>query len=161
MIRRVSFYLPTLACLFAGILAGIFAGCAAGPTQTYNISVHNKSGMPVMLWLSKDGPPAEEGWLTTEQFLEAPPGDPSPGVTLPPDKTANTGKRSGKFPQGTHAILEVFGNDSTDPARSKTAGVLMLRLQPGKNELTVSLDSQGRLIATDATGVVMQPTVQP
>jgi hypothetical protein len=157
MIRRVSFYLPTLACLFAGS----FAGCAAGPTQTYEISVHNKSGMPVMLWLSKDGPPAEKGWLTTEQFLEAPPGEPSPGVTLPSDKTANTGKRSGKFPQGTHAILEIFGNDPHDAARSRAAGVLMLRLQPGKNDLTINTDSQGRLTATDSTGAVIQPTVQP
>jgi hypothetical protein len=37
----------------------------------------------------------------------------------------------------------------------------MLRLQPGKNDLTVSLDPQGRLIATDATGAAIQPTVQP
>jgi hypothetical protein len=155
-----SLLLLTLACLFAGIAGGI--GCTAGSTKSFDVSVHNKSGMPVMLWLSKDGPPPEKGWFTTEQFLEAPPGEPSPGVDLPPDKTANTGKISGKFPEGTHAILEIFANEHNDRQRSKAAGVLTLRLQPGKNDLTVKLDPQGRLVATDTgTGAAIEPSTRP
>ena len=145
-----------MACLLAGSLGGV--GCSSAPTRTFDISVHNRSGMPVMLWLSKDGPPAEKGWLTTEQFLQSPPGEPSPGVDLPPDKTANTGKVSGKFPKGTNAVLEIFANDKNDRARSRSAGVLTLRLPPGRNDLTVSLDPQGRLIASDSTGAPIQST---
>src|SRR5262245_45536831 len=81
--------------------------CSA-PKQSYDITVHNKSDVPVLIWLTKDGPPEEKGWLTTEQFLEASPDEPSPGVKLPPQKTADTGKVTGTFPKGTHAILLVF-----------------------------------------------------
>jgi hypothetical protein len=152
MIPRALYCLP-LACLFAG--------CAAGPTKTFDISVHNKSSMPVMIWLSKDGPPPEKGWMTTEQFLSAPPDTPSPGVTVPPDKTANTGKITGHFPKGTNAVLEIFGTDKTDP-RTKAAGLVVIQLDPGRSDLTVTLDQAGHLTVTDtATGVVKPLFVQP
>ncbi len=141
---------PIVACVFAGATTG--CSSAAGPTRHFDVAVHNKTPQSVMVWLSKDGPPVEKGWLTTEQFLDTSPGEPSPGVDLEPDKTAHTAQ-SGKFPQGTHAILEIFGH---------SAGVLTLRLQPGKTDLTVHLDPQGRLTAVDnTTGSPISPTSQP
>ena len=63
-----------------GALLMIAVGCA--PTKSFEVTVRNQSDVPVMLWLTKDGPPAEKGWWTPEQFLEAPEGEPSPGVRL-------------------------------------------------------------------------------
>jgi hypothetical protein len=143
-----------LLCLL--ISACLSAGCSSGPSRHFDVVVRNKTPQPVMLWLSKDGPPVEKGWLTTEEFLETAPGEPSPGVDLPPDKIAHTAQ-SGHFPEGTHAILEIF---SKPPA--STAGGLTMRLQPGKTDLTLGLDPQGHLTAVDsATGSPMPPAPAP
>ena len=40
-------------------------GCA-GPTQTFDVTVHNDSSMPVTIWLTKEGGPIEPAltkWL--------------------------------------------------------------------------------------------------
>ena len=128
-------------------LAMLAFGCGA-PTKSFDITVQNRSNVPVMIWLTKDGPPAEEGWLTTDQFLAAPEGTRSPGVRLPPDKTAETGKVSGKFPQGTRAVLLVFRTGQ--PAGERRDPPLAVRLQPGKNTLEVVTDERGALRVTDA-----------
>jgi hypothetical protein len=124
----------------------IAVGCA--PTRTYDVTVHNNTPDPVMLWLTKDGPPAEEGWYTTEQFLQAPPDTPSPGIQLPAGDTADTGKVKGKFPQGTHAILSITrsGEAARVPGGSDP---LIIRLAPGKNEITV-VEEGGKLMAKPA-----------
>jgi hypothetical protein len=129
-------------------LAAVFivAGCAGSNRQTYNVVVHNKCELPVMVWLTKDGPPAEKGWYTPEQFAGTAPDTPSPGVQLPAGKTADTGKVSGAFPAGTNAILLVFrsGASADRPGGSEPVTV---KLQPGKNELSVTTDPSGRLVA--------------
>ena len=127
-------------------LATMTVGCA--PTRTFDVTVHNKTPQTVMLWLTKDGPPAEKGWWTSEQFVAQPEGTPSPGIQLPPDKTADTGKLKGKFPDGTHAILLVY---RTGPAAAVPGGSepLTIRLAPGKNELAV-YDESGKLTAKPA-----------
>src|SRR5688572_19136145 len=80
------------------------AGCA------YQVEVKNQTSEPVTLWLTKDGPPAEEGWYSPEQ-LAAMPEDGRPLYDLavvPPGRTATTEKMSGEFPKGTRAVLRVY-----------------------------------------------------
>ena len=89
--------------ILVAVLVSIAVGCT--PTRTYDVSVENQTPDTVTLWLTKDGPPAEKGWWTTEQFVAQPADTPSPGVQLPSGRTADTGKRKGKFPESTNAIL--------------------------------------------------------
>jgi hypothetical protein len=123
-------------------------GCAAGTKRTYDVVVHNRSEVPVMVWLTKDGPPVENGWYSPDQFLETSPDTPSPGVQLPAGKTADTGNVSGTFPKGTNAILLVF-RSGVEADRHGSSHQLTLKLKPGKNEFAVSIDPTGRLFVYD------------
>jgi hypothetical protein len=91
-------------------LVGLFCiGCASGTKRTYDVVVHNRSEVPVMVWLTKDGPPVEAGWYSPDQFLETSPDTPSPGGQLPAGRTRRLPAMSAaRFPQGTNAILLVF-----------------------------------------------------
>ncbi|MEO6436571.1 MAG: hypothetical protein ABIP55_12540 [Tepidisphaeraceae bacterium] len=144
-----------IACIAVSIIALAGVGCT--PTKRFDVTVLNKTDVPVMLWLTKDGPPAEKGWLTTEQFLAAPEGTPSPGVELSPHKTADTGKVSGKFPDGTHAVLLVFRTG--EPAGQKSPPPLAVSLRPGKNVLAVSIDEKGGLAVFDPATNAPAPLV--
>ena len=123
------------------LIACALLGCT--PTRTYDITVHNETPAPVSLWLTKDGPPAERGWYTTEQFVAAPIDEPSPGIILPAGEIADTGKRKGKFPRGTNAILLIYrtGEIAKLPGQSQP---IVIRLIPGRNELTV-VEENGKL----------------
>jgi hypothetical protein len=145
-----------IACAALSLIALIGVSCT--PTQSFDITVQNKTDIPVLLWLTKDGPPAEKGWLTTEQFLAAPEGTPSPGVQLPPGKTADTGKVGGKFPKGTHAILLVYrtGAAAEGPGRSKPIAV---QLRPGRNELAVGATNTGGLYLTELSTTLSLPPI--
>ena len=127
--------------VITALLACMAIGCT--PTRSYDVSVHNKTADTVTLWLTKDGPPAEKGWWTTEQFVAQPPDTRSPGVLLPPSKTADTQKIKGKFPRGTNAILLIYrtGAVAAAPGGSEP---LTVRLTPGKNEMNV-IEEGGRL----------------
>jgi hypothetical protein len=131
-------------------------GCASGSKRTYDIVVHNRTDVPLMVWLTKDGPPVEKGWYTPEEFLKASPDTPSPGVQLPPGKTADTGNVSGTFPSGTNAILLVF-RSGVEADRHGASQPLAVKLQPGKNELGVSTDPSGRLFVYDAVTSTTKP----
>jgi len=124
-------------------------GCAGGTKRTYDVVVYNRSDLPVMVWLTKDGPPVEKGWYSPDEFLKAPPDAPSPGVQLPAGKTADTGKVSGTFPGGTNAILLVF-RSGVEADRHGPSQPLTVTLHPGKNELAVSTDQSGRLFVYNA-----------
>jgi hypothetical protein len=122
-------------------------GCA-GSKRTYDVVVHNQSDLPVMVWLTKDGPPVENGWYSPDDFLKTSPDTPSPGVQLPPGKTADTGNISGTFPQGTNAILMVY-RSGVAADRHGRSEPLTLKLKPGKNRFAVSTDPTGRLFVYD------------
>ena len=126
--------------LFA-ILLAVTIGCT--PTRTYDITVHNDTPDQVMLWLTKDGPPAEEGWYTTEQFVAAPPTARSSGIQLPAGKIADTGKRKGKFPKGTNAVLLIYRTGAAADAPGGSFP-LTVRLAPGRNEMSV-VETSGKL----------------
>ena len=127
--------------ILAVILLGVAIGCT--PTRTYEVSVRNDTPDPVTLWLTKDGPPAEAGWYTTEQFLAAPPDTLSPGIELPPGKIADTRKRKGKFPKGTNAILLIYRTGALAAAPGGSFP-LTVRLAPGRNEMSV-VEASGKL----------------
>jgi hypothetical protein len=123
-----------------GILT-LAGGCAK--TMVYDVSVKNGGGHPITIWLTKDGPPAEAGWLSPEQLASDPgqPGDAVAGVTVPPGKTASTGRIKGDFASGTNAILRIYEGEQ------KLADVLAISrgnpnridviLPPGKSDWTV------------------------
>ena len=88
------------------LLATLAAGCA----PSYRVEVKNQTSQPVTLWLTKDGPPKEEGWYSPED-LAAFPEESRPRYDLaivPPGKTADTENLSGEFPRGTNAVLRVY-----------------------------------------------------
>jgi hypothetical protein len=150
---RISIAGIVLVLLF---VAGASTGCGA-PKKSFEITVQNRSELPVMIWLTKNGPPMENGWLTTEQFLAAPEGTRSPGVELPPGKTADTGKVTGTFPDGTDAVLLVFRTGQ--PAGERRMPGVTVLLRPGKNHLAVAADEQGALFVSDTVTGFPAPLV--
>jgi hypothetical protein len=133
----------TLALLALGLIA---AGC--GPTtRSYSVVVKNDSATPMTIWLTKDGPPAEGGWLSPEQIAMTgrSADDPISGVVVPAGKTASLDSISGRFSSGTNAVLRIYRgqqlfNDLL-AASSGTASRTDIRLAPGAN--TVIIDSSG------------------
>src|SRR5688572_28093159 len=92
-----------IACLLLMMLTTA-AGCA------YQVEVKNQTSEPVTLWLTKDGPPPEEGWYSPEQ-LATMPEEVRPVYDLAivaPGRTATTEEMSGDFPKGTRAVLRVY-----------------------------------------------------
>ena len=94
-----------IACL---MLTFVALGCSN--QKSYQVEVRNQMLKPVTLWLTKDGPPREEGWFAPEELGEMPE-TARPGYDLaivPPGKTGYTGKVTGEFPKGTNAVLRVY-----------------------------------------------------
>ena len=61
------------------------------------------------LFLTKDGPPAEEGWYSPEELVKISGAQPRYDLAfVPPGKTGFTDKLAGTFPSGTHAVLRVY-----------------------------------------------------
>ena len=71
--------------------AMLLAGCSSAKEYTFDVSVKNESGRPITLWLTKDGPPMEEGWRSPEQVAMQSPGHEEriSGVLVPDGKTAS------------------------------------------------------------------------
>ena len=83
---------------------------AAGCASSYQVEVKNQTTQPVTLWLTKDGPPPEEGWYSPEQ-LATMPEDLRPTYDLaivPPGRTGATEPMTGEFPRGTNAVVRVY-----------------------------------------------------
>lgn len=130
--------------LFA--LGLIVTGC--GPTtRSFSVVVKNESATPMTLWLTKDGPPAEGGWLSPEQIAMTgrSADDPVSGVVIPPGKTAEIPSVEGKFDSRTNAVLRVYHGQRlfNDLLAASAGGATRtdIRLAPGAN--TVIIDSNG------------------
>src|SRR5439155_18460914 len=105
---------------------------------------------PITVWLTKDGEAFEEGWLSPEDMIiESPksPNKPLSGVVIAPGKTADTGKRKGRFAKETQAILRVYDGQlginellATHPGPTRVDQPL----QPGANAFVVK--SQGHVL---------------
>ena len=136
-----------IACLMLTVVA---AGC--GSSKSYQVEVKNQTSQPVTLWLTKDGPPKEEGWFSPEE-LGAMPENARPGYDLaivPPGRTGETAKISGEFPKGTNAVLRVYEGqkelfhllEDAKAGRSERADQV---LKPGMNRLSV-VEHAGRIV---------------
>jgi hypothetical protein len=149
-------FLPALASL------AFAAGCAMTESRTYDVTVRNRASTPVTIWLTKDGPPSEYGWLTPEQMTQAKHADEHqlPYVTLRPGESVRTGPRTGAFDRGVSAVLRVYVGERTlddvlavnrtSPNRTE------VRLHPGESDLTIS-DNAGTLAVRASGSVGTQP----
>ena len=128
----------------AALLVLTVVGCNS-TTKSYSVMVKNESTRPVTLWLTKDGPPAEEGWLTPEQIVKARRDLKYDLAFVPPGRTGITDKTSGQFPQGTHAVLRVYeGQKEVFDLAEAGASHWDYPLEPGTNRLRV-VERDGRL----------------
>ncbi len=135
--------------LFAGLM--LLAGC--GSTKSFRVEVKNETPQPVTLWLTKDGPPSEDGWRSPEELGKMP-ADSRPNYDLaivPPGKTGFTDEVSGDFPSGTHAVLRIYEGELElfhILQAEKTGGVKRadVPLKPGSNKFEVTADSQGLVV---------------
>jgi len=86
-------------------------GCRSYEKRTYDVTVQNASSEPATLWLTKDGEPFENGWMSPEDLAVESPKNKDyivSGVVAPAGKTAFTGPREGHFEKDTTAILRVY-----------------------------------------------------
>jgi hypothetical protein len=107
--------------LFTGVLGiGLLGGCTT-VGRTVEVTVRNETPEPVVLWLTKDGPPAEVGWLSPGQFAIAYPPDAEadrdltalPAVLLASGQQVTLGPIEGRFARGANPILRVFYGQSS------------------------------------------------
>ncbi|MEA2709478.1 MAG: hypothetical protein QOF78_2079 [Phycisphaerales bacterium] len=132
------------------MLIFVLAGCGAG--KSYQVEVKNQTNGPVTLWLTKDGPPKEDGWYSPEE-IDAMPENARPAYDLaivPPGKTGFTGKVAGEFPKGTAAVLRVYEGSKelfhiVEDAKAGRQNRSDHVLKPGMNRLSV-VEHSGRLV---------------
>ena len=85
------------------LMAMALGGCSSTQTRTYQVAVVNAADRPVVLWLTKDGPPSEALWLTPSQWLQLrhdgsiPPDVPDPDVQLPPGTRVDIGPQTARL----------------------------------------------------------------
>src|SRR5438477_12897267 len=97
--------LSAVACVIASALLG------CGATRSFQVEAKNQTARPITLWLTKDGPPAEDGWRTPEDLAAAAGVAHEPRydfAVVEPGRTGYTDRVTGKFPSGTHAVLRVY-----------------------------------------------------
>jgi hypothetical protein len=120
-------------------------GCAS--PNAYQVEAKNNANRPVTLWLTKDGPPDEDGWRTPEQLVTMPTDLQKYDLAfVPVGKTGSTGKVTGTFPKGTHAVLRVYDGEKELHALSVTPSTdrVDYTLRPGNNKLQI-IDRAGKL----------------
>jgi hypothetical protein len=120
-------------------------GCASYETRTYDVTVKNDSSGPITIWLTKSGPPFEDGWLAPEDIAIQSPRQPVKvigGVVVPQGKQADTGLRTGKFEPQAQAVLRVYTGQRTFDqllaSSEEDKSRVDMRLHPGRSELTVT-----------------------
>ena len=97
----------------------LLCGCGVNSTEV-RVAVHSDADVPVLLWLTKDGPPVENGWmspgtLAAETLPTAADNDLSrlPVAQIEPGASVSLPPRRGKFPRGTLPIARIFYGPST------------------------------------------------
>ena len=135
--------------LWIAAIALLCCGCHSYETRTYDVVVRNATESPIVVWLTKNGEPYEQGWLSPEDI-----GIESPNMveksktfswtTIDPAQTQGTGKVTGQFEPSTAAILRVYRNASkfsdllaiSRPGANRTD----VELHPGYNSFVVESD---------------------
>jgi hypothetical protein len=127
-------------------LATFLIGC--GSTKSYKVEVANRTAQPVTLWLTKDGPPREEGWLAPEDLttVKSDRELQYDFLVVDPTRTGYTDTVKGQFPGGTHAVLRVYPGTPNyfDMAKMPPESRVEQVLKPGGNKFTLT-ESDGRL----------------
>jgi hypothetical protein len=146
----------------------IAAGCApATQERTYAVSVDNKLSEPITVFLTKNGPPLEDQWLSPTQLAAGPINRDNlieNFVVIKPGETVGVKKLVGHFQAGTDAVLQIYERtgrlediaamELDDPRRDDVV------LVPGDNAFVVTSDDRG-LLVTPVPYVPDQPTTQP
>ena|SRR5437016_2380366 len=127
------------------LFCAVYVGCQSYQTRTYDVTVKNNSAGPITVWLTKDGPPFEAGWLAPEDIAIESPKQPArivSGLIIPSGKEGFTGPRPGRFDPQTRAVLRVYAGQLTfeqmlasDRDEKRRVD---LRLHPGRNDLVVT-----------------------
>lgn len=109
------------------LLSVLLVGCGTRP-QTVEVTVRNDAEEPVVLWLTKSGPPVEEAWLSPGQVAAFyAPGDADhdlsqlPAVPLQPGEQVAFPPRKGRFPEGVFPVMKVYFGKSDLEALAGTA----------------------------------------
>ena len=134
------------------LLVMMLAVCAGGCASSYQVEVKNQTTQPVTLWLTKDGPPPEEGWYSPEQ-LATMPADLRPTYDLaivPPGRTGATESMSGEFPRGTNPVVRVYAGAKElfhilEDAKAGTEQRVDKTLKKGMNRFVVVEAGDGKI----------------
>jgi hypothetical protein len=137
--------MKSMVCLLFVMTSGV--GCAS----SYQVELKNQTTQSVTLWLTKDGPPPEEGWYSPEQ-LATMPADLRAAYDLaivPPGRTATTEPMAGEFPRGTNAVLRVYEGEKElfhilEDAKAGRERRIDKTLKKGMNRF-VAVERDGRI----------------
>jgi len=128
-----------------------FAGCApAAQERTYSIYVTNQLPQKITVFLTKNGPPIEDQWMTPGQWAAGPISEDSQianFAVVKPGEMVGIQKVTGHFDEHTDAVLQVYeatgriddlaAMELDDPRRADYV------LSPGRNDLIVSSSADG------------------
>ena len=135
----------------------LLPACTHYEKRSFQISIKNDTTKPISVGLVKNGPPSEEGWIAPHEVAMMAPQltDRKWGLAIKPGETRVLGPYTGKFSEGVHAILRIYGGTPTieemlafarsDPDR------LDIYLWPGKSAYLIR-DVAGRLDYERADG---------
>lgn len=130
----------------------LMVGCASTRTETFELSVKNQTNTPISIWLTKDGPPAEQGWESPEQLALGPSTSTYSFRVLEPGKVAHAGPLTGRFAPGVNAWLRVYqGLHKLDEILAISRGStdrLDYLLPPGRHQITITVQN-GRLVVLE------------
>ncbi|MGH7179967.1 MAG: hypothetical protein ACREJC_21500 [Tepidisphaeraceae bacterium] len=157
--RHPGFF-TTVAILFTAL------GCKSdSQMRSYEVVVRNDSSKSVTVWLMKEGPPPEAGWMSPEYVATHGRGDePFSGTVIPPGETQSTGNRAGEFMPNSVAVLrfyrgaprfnQMLATNSGSPDRAQ------FDLTPGYNGFQV-IDKYGDQAISRMSATPPPPTTQP
>ena len=128
---------------FLLLFVASLVGCQSAEKRTYDLIVRNATEAPIVVWLTKDGPPFEKDWLSPEDIAIESPKSPDRlgGVAVDPGKTAVSGARTGRFAKSTLAVLRIYDSptsisDILSTSRNSSRRVDVY-LDPGRTRLVV------------------------
>jgi hypothetical protein len=141
--RCVGWASPTF---LAVLVLMMLIGCTPYESRTYQVIVRNDSTKTIIPWLTKSGPEYEPGWKSPEDIAIETPGQDEPLAfrPVPPGKTAEIPKITGKFAPGVVAVLRIYvGQMTLDQVLATPRGSMSrieIVLHKGSNEVLVTDD---------------------
>jgi len=151
---------------FLLVAAAVFAGCApATQERTYSIYVTNKLSQKITVFLTKNGPPVEDQWLSPAQWAAGPISEDNKILNcavVDPGEMVGIQKATGHFEGSTEAVLQIYeatgriadlaAIELDDPRRVDYV------LNPGRNDLIVLPDGDGIRVETASSNSAWDAT---